>query len=335
VVHAFTVDHGDPCSEAPTAGTGRASSEVTQDANQGHNVENSTALTLAGTIVRQVNGLYSLTDLHKASGAEPKHRPNYFFESDQTQALIGEISKAGIPAFEARRGNNGGTYACKELVIAYAAWISAAFHLKVIRVFLDAVQPAAPAIDYTRISPAQAQDLREIAKAIVDAGIQGHGETWARLQRKFRVNSYLQLPFNRYEEARQYLIAKLPAGYAGEVVDETNKVDVMDFALIESAMKAANTVGIQIQQAAFMAMLKAQTLQSGRWMVSFGYGAEPAVPSIKPISDAAHIGTIPEMVKRIQDPSTIFDSQDLMDLAKACMNRLSTRIGGGGQLELA
>ena len=48
---------------------------------------------------------------------------------------------------------------------------------------------AAPAIDYTRISPAQAQDLREIVKAIVDAKIQGHGETWARFQTKVRINS--------------------------------------------------------------------------------------------------------------------------------------------------
>ncbi len=221
------MDHGDPHSEALTAVTGRASSEVTQDANQGHNVENSTALTVAGTSVRQLNGLYSLTDIHKASGAEAKHRANYFLDNDQTQALIGEISKAGIPAFEAKRGNTGGTYACKELVIAYAAWISAAFHLKVIRVFLDVVQPQSEPVqmrlDYDRISPAQAQDLKEIVAAIVQAGMQTYGETWKRFQNKYQVNSYLELPATQHLEARRYLIAKLPKGYAGDAVSEAAK----------------------------------------------------------------------------------------------------------------
>ena len=67
-----------------------------------------------------------------------------------------------------------------------------------------------PAIDYDRISPAQAQDLKELVQSIVDAGIQGYGETWARLHRKFRVNSYLELPASRLEEARDYLLGKLP-----------------------------------------------------------------------------------------------------------------------------
>ncbi|MBD9402094.1 KilA-N domain-containing protein [Comamonas sp. CMM02] len=177
-------------------------------------MSDSKALTVAGTSVHQINGLYSLTDLHKASGAEAKHRPNYFLDIDQTQGLIGEISKAGIPAFEAKRGNNGGTYACKELVIAYAAWISAAFHLKVIRVFLDVVQPQSEPVqmrlDYDRISPAQAQDLKEIVAAIVQAGVQTYGETWKRFQNKYQVNSYLELPLG---------VARHPASGSAPVFD--------------------------------------------------------------------------------------------------------------------
>lgn len=69
------------------------------------------------------------------------------------------------------------------------------------------VQPN-PAIDYTRISPAQAQDLKELVHAIVESGVQGFGETWRRLHNKFRVNSYLELPAARFEEARAYLASK-------------------------------------------------------------------------------------------------------------------------------
>ena len=82
------------------------------------------------------------------------------------------------------------------------------------RHFMPAQRPYNPAIDYTRISPAQAQDLKELVQSIVEAGIQSHGETWARLHRKFRVNSYLQLPATQHLEARQYLLGKLPCGYA-------------------------------------------------------------------------------------------------------------------------
>ena len=71
-------------------------------------------------------------------------------------------------------------------------------------------RPHNPAIDYDRISPSQAQDLKELVQSIVEAGIQNYGETWARLHRKFRVNSYLELPASRFQEARQYLINKMP-----------------------------------------------------------------------------------------------------------------------------
>ena len=172
------------------------------------------ALTLGSIAIRQHNGLFSLNDLHKASGGEENFKPAFFLRNDQAKALIAELTKgADLHLFlNTTKGRNGGTYACRELVIAYAAWINAAFHLKVIRVFLAATQPqAGPAIAYDRISPAQAQDLKEIVAAIVQAGIQGYGETWARLQRKFKVNSYLELPATQHLEARAYLLAKLPA----------------------------------------------------------------------------------------------------------------------------
>lgn len=92
------------------------------------------------------------------------------------------------------------------------------------RHFMPAQRPHNPAIDYDRISPAQAQDLKELVHAVVDAKVQGFAETWARLHKRFRVNSYLELPATRFEEARDYLLGKLPeqdrAGTVNELVAE-------------------------------------------------------------------------------------------------------------------
>lgn len=93
--------------------------------------------------IRQQDGLFSLNDLHRASGGELRHRPVEFIRLEQTQELIRELQKGGDSHLflNTVKGRNGGTYACRELVIAYAAWISAAFHLKVIRVFLAVAAP--------------------------------------------------------------------------------------------------------------------------------------------------------------------------------------------------
>lgn len=99
------------------------------------------ALTLGETAIRQLDGLYSLNDLHAASGGDKKHEPHQFMRNDQTQALIAELNSANSRSFQTTPGRKGGTYVCRELVIAYAAWISAAFHLKVIRCFLDVNAP--------------------------------------------------------------------------------------------------------------------------------------------------------------------------------------------------
>ena len=96
--------------------------------------ENMNMLAIAETTIQvDSEGRFCLNDLHRASGAENRHRPSLWLENRQAQDLIDEISKAGIPAIQSKQGV--GTYVCKELVYAYAMWISPAFNLKVIRAF--------------------------------------------------------------------------------------------------------------------------------------------------------------------------------------------------------
>jgi len=95
------------------------------------------ALAIDGMTIRtDEQGRFCLNDLHKASGAEGKNRPSIWLANQQTKDLIGEIEKAGIPAFDSKQ--QVGTFVVKELVYSYAMWISPAFNLKVIRTF-DAV----------------------------------------------------------------------------------------------------------------------------------------------------------------------------------------------------
>ena len=51
------------------------------------------ALTLGSIAIRQHNGLFSLNDLHKASGGEENFKPAFFLRNEQTKALIAEIAK--------------------------------------------------------------------------------------------------------------------------------------------------------------------------------------------------------------------------------------------------
>lgn len=79
------------------------------------------------------DGLFCLNDLHRAAVAPDHKKPSEWMRLETAQELIAEIEKAGIPAIKSRQ--RIGTFACKELVYAYAMWLSAAFHLKVIRAF--------------------------------------------------------------------------------------------------------------------------------------------------------------------------------------------------------
>jgi hypothetical protein len=99
------------------------------------------------TIRIDYDGRFSLNDLHRASGGEKRHQPSNWLMIQQTKELISALENApggtpGIPVLEQNQpvsaihgGDSRGTYVVKELVYAYAMWISPQFHLQVIRAY--------------------------------------------------------------------------------------------------------------------------------------------------------------------------------------------------------
>lgn len=105
-------------------------------------------LSIADTLIRQDDdGRYCLNDLHKAAGGAKKHQPSNFMRLDSTSDLMQEIKEGilrnedsplnggNLPVVTINDGIRNGTYVCKELVYAYAMWISPVFSLKVIRAY--------------------------------------------------------------------------------------------------------------------------------------------------------------------------------------------------------
>lgn len=93
---------------------------------------------VAGVLIAQDDeGRFCLNDLHKAAGGERRHEPSEWLSNRQTKELVAELETTGNPVVK-KEGRGGGTYVVKEMVYAYAMWISPRFSLQVIRTF-DAV----------------------------------------------------------------------------------------------------------------------------------------------------------------------------------------------------
>lgn len=89
------------------------------------------------SIRQDAEGRFCLNDLHKAAGGENRHKPNLWMALLQTVELArfleSEEAIAGKAAIFTKQGL--GTFVIKELVYAYAMWISAEFHVHVIRAY--------------------------------------------------------------------------------------------------------------------------------------------------------------------------------------------------------
>lgn len=141
---------------APAALTAEASSAQTNPVKErikpvnsitaSKNDHSSMALVIGDvTIAQDEQGRYSLNDLHNAAGGADKHSPRKWLRSQQAQELIAELERELTDQnqvltdlnrpVKTTEGRYGGTYVVRELVYAYAMWISAAFSLRVIRAY--------------------------------------------------------------------------------------------------------------------------------------------------------------------------------------------------------
>lgn len=121
---------------------------------------NQKQLVVADIAIRQdQDGRYCLNDLHKASGDEKLHQPSNWLRTDQTKSLVKELTDPQNRGSEQNqplkvyKGGDGwqGTFVRRELVYAYAMWISPSFHIKVIRGY-DTMVTQAPAVDLASMS---------------------------------------------------------------------------------------------------------------------------------------------------------------------------------------
>lgn len=159
------------------------------------------------SIRQDEDGRYSLADLHKASGNLAKHKPSNFLRVEQTQELISEIEqfsdmRSAVKVING--GNSRGTYAVKEMVYSYAMWISAKFHLMVIRAY-DAMVMQRKINNRQSISPEQQALLHEIVARRSKGERKIFAEMWSRHNRHFNIAKYSQLLDIHFPEAIHYL----------------------------------------------------------------------------------------------------------------------------------
>jgi phage anti-repressor protein len=191
-------------------------------------------------------------------------------------------------------------------------------------------RPHNPALDYDRISPAQAQDLKELVHGIVDAKVQGFAETWARLHKKFRVNSYMELPAARFEDARDYLLGKLPQEPArhidplnSEAMTAARNVAMNYFQDFRSAAKSGGgSVSMQEIPAEVLQGLLAEAMTRSKMIASFDHQGQLMLTPIP--SDASVIsltkGNYTSLVSQVP-------MERLPELVEKLNKRMATHLG--------
>ncbi len=160
----------------------------------------------------------------------------------QTAELIDELSKPENTGLKENQqviqvvhgGSKRGTYACKELVYAYATWISAKFFLLVIRTF-DAVVSGSLQPKLAQTTVADRTPLRQAVSALVGKCNIDYSSAYNMVHQRFGVDSIEEIAADKLPDAIAYIHAlTLHSGLVGELLDKqpAPSAPVLDDALL-------------------------------------------------------------------------------------------------------
>lgn len=292
-------------------------------------------ITILDTAVSMLDGLYSLNDLHTASGKNKKHQPSFFMRNQETKDLVKEIE--GMDKIKAVRkvqgGNNKtaqGTYVCKDLVYRYAMWISPKFALMVIRTF-DKLVTGELQVQPSQLSTAE--DRKPLVNAVnMHCNKSGaiYSDIWKMIHQRFNVDAVGQLTVEQVPQAVECihnysLKATTPPTPLSEFTHSqyiTNvKQDVMDY--VYSLQKAVISSGNNLpkypdfDKEEICQSFIASMVQHNRMIMSFSHDGKPTMSFIPNDTMMIHRDNI-------ADVAEFADKKQLPNIINAAVKRLGS-----------
>ena len=288
-------------------------------------------ITILDHVVNTIEGLYSLKDLHKASGGDNKHAPFRFMRNAETKELIEEIERSpdmvngsNAKAYKVVQGGTAskqGTYACKELVYRYAMWISPKFALIVIRTFDKVITGE------VKVSPSQIStttDRRPLVEAVniycAKTGVI-FSDIWKMIHQRFNVDDVSQLTVEQVPQAIEYVHGFTINCHTKEtpLSDFTHnqyimnvKKEIMEYVHLLRKMIVAGGYTLpkypefdkeEICQAFLVSMIR-----HNRMMLSFDYRSKPTIsfiPEEHAVVSSESISSVVQFADKKQLPSII------------------------------
>lgn len=338
-------------SEALTAGTGRASIDVTQDTKQGFNMSDSTEVQVSSQAVEQMFCFEGFDVRVLVKEGEP-----WFVASDLCKALHLTNSRVALKALaEDEKGvssiythggaqdvavvNEAGMWTlvlrCRDAVIEGTVpyrvrrWVT---HEVLPAIRKTGVYVGKPfAVNPGDVLTQEEQNtLRLMLKTVADrqpkakqAAVMVQG--WSKLKAHFKVG-YREIPRHEFSEAVS-IIARHAAEW--EVVDEEPLL-ATDNERIKQAFALASEVAQQAAITVFNAVVDDNEVHKhDRWMFHMDWHAGTGAhkPWAKPIQANAMVVSMADLPGRLLAKGSMLPTnQELADLAAACNQRLAQRM---------